>query len=215
MRTTSPVLFGALVISTLLATACTGPTNATTPPSPTPTTTSRTTTTSTTSVPLAPKVAHPLNASDAYLTESCKLLTPAQLSKLNLTDAIAEVREDYPGGPACNFDSHHTGSRALVQAPKAFPNGLDVLYQQHRKYPEGPHGYFIPTSVSGFPAVFQDSTDSREHGTCHLYVGVNDQHLFGVHYYSLLDNDETKLKDSCLLAKKTAEQVIATLQKNA
>jgi hypothetical protein len=217
MRRTRLVLFGALALSTLFVGACTESPNHTTPPPATSTnSTTAPATTTTMSLPAAgaPKVEHPLTPNDAYWADPCKLLTPAQLSKVNLPDATAELKGSYPGGPACNVISHHTESRAVVQAPTTYPEGISSLYILHKEYPEEPHGYFIPTLVSGFPAVLRDAADTRDVGECTVYVGVNERQVFSVHYDTALDIDETKLKKSCTLTKETAAQIIATLQKS-
>lgn len=213
MRRTRLALFGALVSSALFVSACTNsPSNPTPPPTPTSTGSASPTTSATGSHP-APKVEHPLNPSGAYLADPCKLLTPAQLQKLNLADADGQLKRPYPGGLVCGLVSHRTGSRADVQAPTTFPNGLSSLYESHKKYPEGPQGYFVPASVAGFPAVLQDAVDDRDLGDCTVYVGINDRQVFSVHYDALLDHDEAKLKQACGLATRTAAQVIATLQR--
>lgn len=218
MRNTRLVLFGALVLSTLFVAACTESPNHTAPPPATSTNTTTTPATTTTmSLPAAgaPKVEHPLTPNSAYWADPCKLLTPAQLSKVNLSEAVVELKSSYPGGPACSMRSPHTEARAIVQAPTTYPEGLSSVYILHKEYPEEPLGYFTPTSVSGFPAVLRDATDGRNAGECTIYTGVNDNQVFSVYYNIAVDSDLMKLKQSCTMAQRTAAQVIATLQKDA
>jgi hypothetical protein len=85
-------------------------------------------------------------------------------------------------------------------------NGLSDTYRGKARF----KGYFEPTEVDGYPAVFNDLGDYRNDGTCNITVGISDTSEFrvGVQY--------TKLgAKSCDRAKEAAAAVIKTVKKGA
>ena len=142
-----------------------------------------------------------------FLSQPCAVLTPAQLQSLALpspgtpdTDsAIAKA-----AGPACAWQNSN-GSTNGVSFTTGNQHGLADLYRGHE---EGKFaGYFEPTTVESYPAVFKDVADYRGQGTCALSVGVTDSLTF-------LTSELGSLKGSasCDRAKQVATAVVQTLK---
>jgi hypothetical protein len=84
-------------------------------------------------------------------------------------------------------------------------NGLSDTY---RGGAEAFPGYFEPTEVSGYPAVFNDLTDQRPNGACNITVGISETLAFRSSFTAGPD-DGAK---SCDLVKRVAAAVITTLK---
>jgi hypothetical protein len=68
-------------------------------------------------------------------------------------------------------------------------------------------GYFEPTDVDGYPAVFNDPSDFRGSGSCNITVGISNTLAFQ------LSADDGKLgTKSCDRAKQVASMVIQTIK---
>lgn len=153
----------------------------------------------------APRVTNPLDAS-RFLPKPCEVLTAAQLQALNLP-APGKTDTDTPlakaAGPAClwqNSDSRSTVGVALMSGNK---NGLSDTYSVPERWAKG---YFEPTEVDGYPAVFNGSSDFRSQGDCQITVGITDTLAFSA-------SESGRLKErSCDRAKQVASMVIQTIK---
>ncbi len=119
---------------------------------------------------MAPKVSAPVNV-DKFLADPCGMLTPAQLSALQLSQPKADKAAS---GAGCGWrfsDGYTAVSATFLTTVK---NGLTNAYRQNASgYYE--NGYFEPTVVSGFPAVLANTADRRSQGQASMLVGVSDQ----------------------------------------
>nr|CEL18893.1 hypothetical protein [Kibdelosporangium sp. MJ126-NF4]CTQ95303.1 hypothetical protein [Kibdelosporangium sp. MJ126-NF4] len=82
-------------------------------------------------------------------------------------------------------------------------NGLADTYRAHV---EDSRGYWIETTVDGYPAVFYDNVDSRKIGNCALLVGISDTLAV------LVDEQDELGEQSCDRAKQIAALMITTLR---
>jgi hypothetical protein len=84
-------------------------------------------------------------------------------------------------------------------------NGLSDTYRGGKKaFP----GYFEPTEVSGYPAVFNGLADDRSGGSCNITVGISNSLAFRV---GLQGSEDIGTK-GCDLVKQVAATVIQTLK---
>jgi hypothetical protein len=155
----------------------------------------------------APRVEHPLDATP-YLDNPCAVLTPTQLGTFGITN---------PGKPETTGPLAETAGPMCIWRNNVEPSfGFDVgfltgnkngLADTYRGGEEAFPGYFEPTTVDGYPAVFNDPVDSRDGGRCNLTVGINDNLTFRTSPTS------TPLgRRTCDEAVKVAQAVIATLK---
>lgn len=195
---------GAALVAALAG--CTSAANGTPTAAPTPTGDPQPTSeppATTSSEENAPRVEHPLDATK-YLSQPCAVLTPTQLTSLSITtpgdpETTGAVAEH--AGPACTWiteeperGNYHVG---FMTGNK---NGLSDTYRG--SWP----GYFEPTRVSGYPAVFNDVVDSRDTGRCVLTVGISDNLTF------LAQLTSKPGHDACGGAMQVAEMVVATIK---
>jgi hypothetical protein len=153
----------------------------------------------------APRVANPLDAT-RFLPKPCEVLTATQLQALELP-ATGKSDTDSPlakaAGPAClwqNSDRPSTVGVALMSGNK---NGLSDTYSVPERWA---NGYFEPTEVDGYPAVFNGPGESRSRGTCQITVGISDTLAFSA-------EEQGRLKErSCDRAKQVASMVIQTIK---
>jgi hypothetical protein len=150
-------------------------------------------------------VAVPLDAT-GFLTEPCTVLSQAQLATFDVsrpgipttTGAVAEH-----AGPYCSW---HAATELASTIGVGFitgnKNGLSDIYRGRDTF-----GYFIPTTVEGYPAVFADGSDGRESGRCSLAVGISETQLFRATEQGRLD-----AQGSCDRAKQVALAALATLK---
>ncbi len=154
-------------------------------------------------IPHAPKVVRPLDPS-AMVSAPCTSLTTTELVTLDVTRPIS-VAHSATAGTRCTWTGDSGGSVG-VSWISADSNGLSDLYAQQSIY-----GYWQPTSVAGYPAVYGDPLgDQRPHGECVLNVGANDHLLFFVQYERPLEPAK-----GCPLAASAAADVIANLKATA
>ncbi len=200
------IMLGGGVALAAVLTGCTSTANGTPTAAPMPTSEEQTAPTSTTTPSEdnthgAPRVKHPLDAT-RFLPQPCAVLTPAQLATLDVTTpgkpqttgAIAEH-----AGPGCIWtaeEPHRTYDVGFLTGNK---NGLSDTYRG--SWP----GYFEPTTVDGYPAVFNDGVDSRDTGVCNLTVGINDNLTFRT-------QQQSDGREACDGAMQLARMVIATIK---
>lgn len=202
------------VVTAVGVVGCTSTNNGIPTPQPDVTTGAQKTTTSA-SKPQdygAPKVSTPLDAS-RFLSQPCAVLTPAQLQSLALPaqgkpDTDSQVAKT--AGPRCFWINNDTPPTAIgVGFLTGNKRGLSDTYRGHEQgnFP----GYFEPTEVDGYPAVFNDLSDGRAGGDCTITVGVSDTlALRASHQGSRFTGPA-----ACDRAKQAAALVIQTLRGGA
>lgn len=202
MRRRLTMLGCAAVFATLLA-GCTSTANGTPTAAPTPSGEEPATTTpSEDNTDGAPRVEHPLDAT-RFIADPCAVLTSTQLATLDITtpgkpETTGAVAEN--AGPMCTWIAGADHDNYNVGFLTGNKNGLSDTYRGSWG------GYFEPTTVGGYPAVFNDVTDARDTGRCNLTVGVNDNLAFRT---QLTTNRGQK---SCDGAAQLAEMVVATIK---
>ena len=151
----------------------------------------------------APKVTHPLDASK-FVQAPCTALTTSDLAALALSHDLVSSADHNPDGPGCNWtgDNNAQSSSISVGWLAGDKNGLSDLYTQKSGAP-----YWIPTTVSGYPAVFYDPNgDLRSQGSCVINVGVNDNLFF-----LASDDSAPDGATACSRARQAAADVIKNL----
>jgi hypothetical protein len=153
----------------------------------------------------APSVPNPIDAS-RFLPKPCTTLTPAQLDALNLAGpGTTDVPLANYTGPNCAWDAKDGTPVLMFGFVTSNKNGLADIYRGHDQgqFP----GYFVVTTVDGFPAVFTSGVDARSKGFCTLLTGISDSLAILV--------DETTLgtgKDPCEGARHTTSLILSTLR---
>jgi hypothetical protein len=204
-----------IAVAVVLVSGCSDKTNGTATPATTGGGGETTTTTTRGSTPTsggggssAPKVNTPLDASK-FLPQPCTALSATALQSFKITkpgtpDVDSELAKT--AGPSCSWrnDSQPISWGYNVGFLTGNKNGLSDTYRGRARF----KGYFEPTEVDGYPAVFNDLNDSRDKGTCNMTIGISDTLAFRVSV--TLDPDGgTK---SCDESKKLASAVIQTLK---
>jgi hypothetical protein len=150
-----------------------------------------------------PKVSNPLDAS-RLVTQPCAAIAPADLQAMKVPiegkpDTSSEL------GPTCMWFDRDTGSGVDVGFLTSNKNGLSDIYKLNT---QGRFkGYFEPTDVNGYPAVFNDLIDYRGDGTCNITVGISDSFAFRAAV-----QDTSLGTKSCDRAKQAAAAVIKTVK---
>ncbi|HEY3690518.1 MAG TPA: DUF3558 domain-containing protein [Pseudonocardiaceae bacterium] len=205
----------AALASLLLLAACSPPPQPATPP-PLPQS-PRLTTLMPTSRPAAPipttqpappsstwrpiQVDHPL-AIDNYIADPCASLTADQGARFSATDA-GRPRLTV-GLPSCDWSFGASGRISVNVAYDPYDWGLGGIEALHR---EGLLvGYYIPTSVEGYPAAYNAVGDGRPFGSCDLTVGTAPMVDVTVSFNS------ERGDDGCTAAKNLATAVIQTIR---
>lgn len=150
----------------------------------------------------APKVTNPLDASK-FLTQPCAVLSAAQLKTFNITTP-GKSNTDSTTGPGCSWSNddlvgYNIGFLTINK------NGLSDIYRAGKEFWEG---YFEPTEVDGYPAVFHDLTDGRPTGSCQIAVGISDTLAFRAVEQSSSDRGPK----ACEGATAVAAAVIQTMK---
>ena len=157
----------------------------------------------------APAVKNPLDASK-LIPQPCTALSAPTLKQLNVSrpgipDTTSAVATS--SGPSCIW---HTDDQPLnksydVGFLTGNKNGLADTYRGGKNdFP----GYFEPTEVDGYPAVFNGLTEDRPAGSCNITIGISNSLSFRV---GLTADKDTGTK-SCDLVKQVASAVILTLK---
>jgi hypothetical protein len=170
-------------------------------PSPSTTTSSRLS---------APKVAHPLDTTK-YQAAACSLLTAAQVAQYGITDAGNAGDGTSALGPGCSW-SQLGGSGFTVEFITANKAGLTSLYINKDIIVNG-GGYWVATTVQGYPGVFNSSLDDRKTGDCSLAVGVTDTLTFNVALTA--DKSTPQYSDPCGMGSQIADMVLTTMRGGA
>lgn len=153
----------------------------------------------------APRVTDPLDA-DQFIADPCAALTVEQLSRFGITspgEPDTEGAIATEAGPSCVWQTAQEVPSTLgVGYLTGNENGLADMYGARDRYV-----YFEETTVSGYPAVFRDTLDRRDIGTCTIAVGVSDSLYFRVSEQGDLD-----AVGACERAEQVAAAVIETMQ---
>jgi hypothetical protein len=155
----------------------------------------------------APRVAVPLDGT-SFLSTPCAVLTDTQLETLNLPkpgrpDTDSALARS--AGPSCLWQNSDTPSTIGFGFLSGNKNGLSDTYRGRERF----EGYFEPTEVDGYPAVFDDTSDFRADGSCNITVGISDTLAFRA-----AEDGPLGVK-SCDRAKQVASMVIQTIRSGA
>jgi hypothetical protein len=148
----------------------------------------------------APKVSNPLDAG-RFLEQPCSSIGPDQLRSLNVSGEGKS--ETAAVGPTCIWINRDAGSSLELGFLTGNKNGLSDTYRGRDRF----RGYFEPTEVDGYPAVFNDIGDYRDEGTCNITVGISDKLAFRTAVV-----DRALGGRSCDRTKQAASAVITTLK---
>lgn len=198
-------IIGGLAVTVFVASACTS-----TGGNPSPATTSSTGAITSTSVAssstgsdsssVAPRVAHPLDASKMAATP-CLALTATDLAGLQVMNPINGGANQTASGIQCTWTGSPGGSVGVAWETASI-SGLSDLYAKQSAI-----AYWQPTTVSGYPAAYGDAiSDGRSQGDCVINVGVTDHMYFFVNF-----NNPVNAGASCTLAAQAATDVIRNL----
>ncbi|WP_123684775.1 DUF3558 domain-containing protein [Amycolatopsis thermoflava] len=153
--------------------------------------------TSTATADQAPPVPTPLDAT-AFIADPCNSLTSAQTAELTISNEGRHTEN------ACSWKFGPNLEWVVQAFYTVNDKGLQNTYDQNAA---GwfKNGYFEPTSVSGYPAVYSNVTDARPQGTCDLVVGLDDR--------TILDVSVTGKpgEDNCGAASTVAGKIIETI----
>ncbi|WP_173126360.1 DUF3558 domain-containing protein [Kibdelosporangium persicum] len=154
----------------------------------------------------APSVRQPLDVT-RFLPQPCTILAAAQLRKLDLPGPgvpDTDSRNAKAVGPSCTWRNSGAASSLGVTFVTANTNGLADRYRAHAAglIP----GYWLETTVDGYPAVYNDDLDDRARGLCMMDLGVSD------HLTMLVDVQDRSGEKSCDRVAVIASMVISTLR---
>jgi hypothetical protein len=152
----------------------------------------------------APAVSQPLDATK-YIANPCKSLTPAQYQGF---DAAPGAPTNGVESPNCMWPIAGGDTKLSVLYITKVPEGLSGIYAQ-KDAGIWDKGYFEPTTVASYPAVYAAIGDFRSRGDCELNVGVNDN----LYFVSMVQSRAGD--DSCAAAMNVAKAVIETVKKGA
>jgi hypothetical protein len=152
----------------------------------------------------APDVDDPLDAAK-QLDDPCTSLGSGQVGALGLREpAIPGDKSSFEDlGPYCSWRDEANRVDFTVAYIVPNQNGLADLY---RGQESGQWAYWEPTTVSGYPGVWQAAGDNRDLGQCTISVGVNDQLHFSV------TSRRAEPDKACEQVKEIASAVVDTLK---
>ncbi len=149
----------------------------------------------------APPVQDPLDASK-YLKDPCSSLTESQQQEFNVTSSRENSDDDNSG---CRWNVGDGSTSPGVSYATGIEEGLDRLYALNDTG-HWDKGYFEPTEVSGYPAVYVEIVDNRDRGDCNLAVSISDDLFFNSNVLTRAGND------ACGAAENVAKAVIETIK---
>jgi uncharacterized protein DUF3558 len=206
-----PVATVATVVVTLVvALACTGCTERTGGASRVAPPASSATSPATTPAPAtatAPRVPAPLDVS-TFLDRPCSVLSADQLASLKLSptgdpDTSSDIATI--AGPGCYWQNGDQMLATKITLMTANKHGLADSYRGHE---QGDYPVWEPTTVAGYPAVFNDAVNLRATGSCSITVGVSDTMTILVG-----EEDSSDLGPrACDRAKQVAAMVVHTVK---
>nr|WP_243869960.1 DUF3558 domain-containing protein [Amycolatopsis granulosa] len=154
----------------------------------------------------APPVPNPLDPG-GFVEDPCRSLTVAQTADLQIQELGTKKDVGIDNIKGCNWQfgaNHEWRIQVAYVVPRA-KNGLQNLYDQ-KSVGWFDHGYFVPTSVAGYPGLFSNFSDTRPHGRCDLAIGINGQMMLT----TAVTGEATK--DNCKAASTVAERIITTIK---
>jgi hypothetical protein len=159
--------------------------------------------------PKAPPVTDPLSV-DHFVAHPCDLLTKSQAKTLGATEpGDAENVGGQKGvDPICHWHDSDTLAGFAAAIVTGDENGLDDIYRANQD-PDY-FAYFNPTTVKGYPGVFESAVDDRTNGKCAVAFAVNERRVLDAQYTG---GKETK--QPCHKAKQIAADVITTIKKSS
>lgn len=167
--------------------------------------TSESNTTAPSSTGGAPRVNTPLDATK-FLPQPCTALSAPALQSMNITKP-GEPDTGSASGPFCTWTSNDSPESKVYSVGfiTGNKNGLSDTYRGGKKaFP----GYFEPTEVDGYPAVYNGLTENRPSGVCNITVGISDTLAFRTG----VEADRATGTKACDLVKQVASSVIKTLK---
>lgn len=147
----------------------------------------------------APAINNPLDVSK-FLSHACLSITPDQAAELTISPKGME------SGNICEWPYGNGHEIGVTYTTPDRENGLQNLYDIKARGDYN-NGYFVPTTIEGYPAIYEDPRDNRQNGECSLSVGVNEQT-----FINILNRGEAN-KDLCPGAAKVANAVIETIKR--
>ncbi|GAB3902303.1 hypothetical protein GCM10029964_092510 [Kibdelosporangium lantanae] len=154
----------------------------------------------------APAVANAVDAS-RFLTQPCAALTSSQLQTLRLdSPGVPDTNSStaHYSGPACTWYNQGALTSGLLAFGTTNKNGLADIYRAHE---DGWFsGYWVETTVDGYPAVFTSIADGRRQGFCSLITGISDTMTM------LVSRDLGVGQDACEPARQTTLLILKTLR---
>lgn len=157
----------------------------------------------------APDIKKPLDVS-RFLTDPCLALTAQQAGQLGVPQTGEQSEE--LAGTRCTWRNPEThGSTAITWIEKE-RQGLSGAYQANKL---GKLAFFEPLApIEGYPAVANDITDERDHGTCALAVGVANDLMFDL-ALQLSTQSIAEKKDPCEVAVVVAGMMLRTMKETS
>jgi Protein of unknown function (DUF3558) len=174
---------------------------------PAPTASPVSSTSSTVTAQGAPKVKTPVDTTK-FQASPCTTLTAAQARPFTIVKPGSADVGTTALGPGCSWSNSDNGTVFAVQFITANKIGLSALYA-NKDILESGGGYFEPTAVQDYPAVFNSSADQRKQGTCGLAVAVSDSLDYSVSV--ALASFAPKYSDPCGMATQVAGLVMTNL----
>ncbi|TQJ04145.1 DUF3558 domain-containing protein [Amycolatopsis cihanbeyliensis] len=149
----------------------------------------------------APPVQDPLDASK-YIQDPCSSLTESQQQEFNVTSSRENSDED---NSRCRWNIGDGSTSPGVSYATGIEEGLDRLYALNDTG-HWDKGYFEPTEIAGYPAVYVEIVDNRGPGDCNLAVAISDNLFFNSTVRTHGDGD------ACQAAENVAKAVIETIK---
>ncbi|GHF01614.1 hypothetical protein GCM10017786_38370 [Amycolatopsis deserti] len=150
---------------------------------------------------LAPQIENPLPA-ERFAKDACSTLTEQQTSELGINQSGRQNGDD---GCSWRFGPNleYVVQVGLFATPDG--KGLENTYKQNAAgwYKDG---YFKPTTVGNYPAVYSNPVDLRPGGTCDLSVGISDAIILHVTVRGPAN------EDNCQATSVVAADVIDTIK---
>lgn len=168
-------------------------------------------TTTTSNKPAAPRVEHPLDTAK-FQAAPCTMLTAAQVAPYGITTPGKVNNSSKALGPGCIWQNPDNAQSFEVQFITANTAGLTALYINKDIIVNG-GGYWVATTIQGYPGVFNSSLDDRKTGDCSLAVGVTDALTYNVAVAT--DKTTPQYSDPCGMTTKIADTVLTTLRGGA
>lgn len=157
-----------------------------------------------------PHIDNPLNL-DAYRGNTCGLLTRQQAQQFGIANPDQMMRQSQ-----CEWSDDGSARTMIVDMTNPVyagsPGSIAQMYKDRRSAPES-FGFFDPTAVRDYPAVFADFPDQRNIGKCKITVGVSDTESFSVWFSAPPDAAVRPFGgDPCVQARTIADAIVLKLK---